>query len=814
MAETTTVNGDVILGDAYRGRTTVTLPESGQPPKYIVKAKSGRYHYYLTQPTVASNFQWYMSNPREVDRAEFIRELQLPNRRWYATDKETYDMTVEYKCSVKEGEPYACLKTVNGKGTFWVGPRHEQLPPEEAVIILSVADLYLKSQAHQLRMFRQIVSAVRRVTGNLNVFRSGNTMIEIRKEMPTPEQMHILTLLPGIAKLYKALKKVDGEDPRGDVLAEGAGGMPILTDQPALCLISGGIDSPVAAYKMMQRGCHVSGVHFLNSTNDTAAVMEKNRTIGKLLSRVQGKFVMHFVDISKLQSQIVANVPNHNRTLTYKWFMLSLAAALDDAKFIVVGDSLGQVASQTIHNISTLYSTIRKAVIAPLIGTHKQDIVDVANRIDTFNVSIVQAADCCQFMMCKTGANLFIGKRALRACVSRVKMCELPMETEIYFNGELVDRKSGFFTPEMGARDTDTFAPAQAHGEEEAHNLVTFDSAAGTTVHSGVQNAVNHAPHANPNSLHQGGRAARMAIEKVRSEFAAYLGVSANDLVFTSGGTESNAIALNGYRVVRREAWTHASTVGATFPEDDQTAPLVQVTDLVNHETGSINEVRSRAAPTAEGRPVRLHVDACQALTKIDLKKYVDFSVVDTMAFTAHKMNGPVGCGILYVKDLANQLASGALKPLTVGGSQEQKVRPGTENVPAIVGFGVALRLDRSASAHKDIEQYVVQEVTKLGLTVNKRGETSGFIVHATLPEGIDNVDVVSMMSVSHNVEVGTGSACKTNQVNNGVYETLGVVPVPVKRSLRFSWDSFATMEEAEYAMGALKKTLIALKHR
>lgn len=93
--------------------------------------------------------------------------------------------------------------------------------------------------------------------------------------------------------------------------------------------------------------------------------------------------------------------------------MLSLSASFDESKLLVTGDSLGQVASQTIHNISSLYGSVPKAVVAPLIGMHKTYIVDEARRIGTYDFSIQQGDDCCQYMMCKTGANLWIGKRTL-----------------------------------------------------------------------------------------------------------------------------------------------------------------------------------------------------------------------------------------------------------------------------------------------------------------------------------------------------------------------------------------------------------------
>eukprot|EP00742_Colponemidia_sp_Colp-10_P011856 GILJ01013236.1.p1 GENE.GILJ01013236.1~~GILJ01013236.1.p1 ORF type:complete len:729 (+),score=133.49 GILJ01013236.1:222-2189(+) len=644
--------------------------------------------------------------------------------------------------------------------------------------------------------------------------------------MPTEKQLDEIAVLPGLAKIYLANERDAGgiygkAGPLGKLLREGAGGLPVLKDQPALVLMSGGIDSPVAAYRMMARGCFVNGVHFLNSTSDTGSVMYKNRLIAKILSRIQGNFTLKFVDISKLQSQIVAKIRPLNRTVMYKWFMLHIGTQIDDSYFIISGDSVGQVASQTVQNISGLYSTqTTKPVISPLIGSHKTEIIDTARRIGTFEPSIMEGADCCQYMMCKTGANLFIGKRAIRNGVRQIAPCDLPVTTEYFRDGELcqstesmfhlhpfvLDDGNGVFAtvPDGSSTTIVTSANNEEAGEDDESESkpVYFDAAAGTIIHSDAIRAMLSAPHGNPNSIHQSGREARMAIEKVRADFSARLGVPSKDIIFTSGGTEGNNIALNGYEVIR-DVWSHPSTIGnlAKLNKEDDTKrkPLgkVKVIDLVHHETGSINYNFSKPAGCD-----LLHVDAAQAITKIDFKQ-VDMSKVDSMTIVAHKFNGPEGVGVLYLKNAESRL------PITFGGSQEGGIRPGTENVPAIVGMGAALRIDRSRSIHSEIEEYLVEQLTKLGCTVNSRGQTSGFIVHATLPEGMHNVNFVSYLSVTHKIEIGTGSACKTSDEENvSTYEFLGTEPVPLRRAIRLSYDFTVTQRDAERAVEGIKKTL------
>lgn len=762
-------------------------------PNFIFKAKNGFYHYVMEEPTEGKGYLWYMSEPKLVSVAQLEEEMRVPGRRWFATDKVGYMLQKKVGSTMPEdGIPYVCLQNIHNREEYWVGKRHEKPPVDKTMLVISVAELYLKSAIHQKRLMRLLILAISRVVGHPLVSRNGLTMIEVRKYEPTPEQMKILTLLPGIGKIYEAKPGRQG-DPRGNYIADGAGGIPIVPDQRVLTLLSGGIDSPVAAYRMMTRGCTVNGIHFLNSTNDTAAVMEKNRRICEKLSLIQGRFDMHYVDISKLQSQIVANVPNHNRTLLYKWTMLSLAASFDDSLFIVTGDSVGQVASQTTHNISTLYPTIKKAVIAPLTGMHKNYIISEARKIGTYELSTQEGDDCCQYMMCKTGANLWMGPRTLRACIRRIVMEELSVTSEVFRDGKLFSSTTSKYMPGSGQRTSMPSAEVAEENREE-EDVVYFDAAAGTLMPQEVKQAILTAPEGNPNSLHQSGREARMAIEKVRGELAAALGLPATDIVFTSGGTESNTIALHGYQVLR-EDWAHASTQAG--PEVPSGAPVVKVVDLVNHETGSVNRLLKRPPGG------RLHVDASQALAKIDFSA-LDLSEVDSMTVTAHKINGPVGVGAVYLRNLeCNKIFS--------GGSQERGVRPGTENVAGIVGFGTALRLDRSRSIHQEVDAMMVDSLTEMGFDLNRRGETSGYIVHATLPEGYDNTEVVSLLSSKYHVEIGTGSACKSGEVNTTVYDTLGKKPEP-KRSLRFSWDSFVTMKDAEKVIESLKKVLQQLK--
>ena len=632
---------------------------------------------------------------------------------------------------------------------------------------------------------------------------------------PSDAQMHLLELLPGVLHIYKfvqadeyhAQEAKTPQEPQtkcdlevnkthNDVkvfLCSGPGGIPVLPNQFALALISGGIDSPLAAYKMMTRGCRMRGVHFLNSTNDTAAVFDKMRRIAMRLSEIQGTFTLYFVDISMLQAAIVAEIPNKNRTIVYKYFMLALSCILDDSKVIVTGDSLGQVASQTIDNLSSLYSSLGKAVLSPLIGTNKKTIMREAQHLGTFDISVIPASDCCQYMMCKTHAQLSISRKNLQKALSKITVPTLPVVKEEFSEGQRVGEATHFpLHPALKPRDT-AQVKYDAVEESSGDSVLYFDAAAGAPLHPDVAQAMLDAPHGNPGALHQSGRQAKAAIELARAEIAAAINVSPTNLIFTSGGTESNNLALRGCRLVDRLPWSHSSTHGDAAPAPD--APVVRIVDLVNHETGSISSDLRRP------QGGYLHVDACQALCKVDMKA-IDLSQVDSMSISAHKINGPQGVAALYVRDMAR------LTPMMTGGSQEYGKRPGTENVPGIVGFAAAVKLDRSESPFREVEAFIVSGLENLGCRINRRGPTGGFIVHATLPEGFNNVDVVSQLSSRFHIEVGTGSACKTTEENTTVYDTLGIHPAPARRSLRVSYDYLVDMEDAGRFISAITTIL------
>jgi thiamine biosynthesis protein ThiI len=179
----------------------------------------------------------------------------------------------------------------------------------------------------------------------------------------------------------------------------GAGGLPTGTGGRVACLLSGGIDSPVAAYRMMRRGCSVLLIHFHSYPILSSASQEKVREIARLLTTYQLRSRLVLVPFGELQQKVVLAVPAELRVVVYRRLMLRIAAELGcqwRARALVTGEVVGQVASQTLENLTTIAGATTMEVLRPLIGMDKDEIVASAERIGTFPISIIPDQDCCQ----------------------------------------------------------------------------------------------------------------------------------------------------------------------------------------------------------------------------------------------------------------------------------------------------------------------------------------------------------------------------------------------------------------------------------
>ncbi len=182
----------------------------------------------------------------------------------------------------------------------------------------------------------------------------------------------------------------------------GIGGLPVGSAGRGVVLFSGGIDSPVAAYAMMKRGMNVTLVHCYNSTINRD--FSKIRDLARQLSRYQGRLTLHRVDLEEFQRHAIALVPAEYRMIIYKRQMIREAAKIADriqAQALVTGDSLGQVASQTLGNIRAIYDAAELPLLPPLIAWDKEEIIALARRIGTYDISIEEYCDICSFLIAR-----------------------------------------------------------------------------------------------------------------------------------------------------------------------------------------------------------------------------------------------------------------------------------------------------------------------------------------------------------------------------------------------------------------------------
>ncbi len=192
----------------------------------------------------------------------------------------------------------------------------------------------------------------------------------------------------------------------------GSGGLPTGTAGRVLVLLSGGIDSPVAAYQMMKRGAEVSLIHFQNQTSATDGSAQKIFDLSKVLARYQPNVRLFLVPFADLQRAIIMNIPSPYRMILTRRLMFKIAARAARAHgclALATGDSLGQVASQTLENLTVIYEATPLLKLAPLIGANKMEIVDLAKKIGTLEISTRPYDDCCSMFVAKhpaTGANL------------------------------------------------------------------------------------------------------------------------------------------------------------------------------------------------------------------------------------------------------------------------------------------------------------------------------------------------------------------------------------------------------------------------
>ncbi len=319
---------------------------------------------------------------------------------------------------------------------------------------------------------------------------------------------------------------------------------------------------------------------------------------------------------------------------------------------------------------------------------------------------------------------------------------------------------------------------------------------------------------ANPSSVHGPGRAARRVLETARAQVAALVGAAPSDVIFTSGGTEANNLALRGCGRQRLlvSAVEHPSVLDSgaqiiavdghgivdlerldMMLAADNTPALVSVM-LVNNETGVIEPV-ARVVEIAHRHGAQVHCDAVQAAGKIGLRM-ADLGV-DLLTISGHKIGGPAGVGALIVNGLEDRRDLD-LTASAFGGGQERGIRPGTENLPGIAGFGAAAQVAGAAisdmvrlGAMRDKLEAALRAIDPDVVIFGERVERIATTSFLTLP-GTDSTTQLMAFDLA-GIGVSTGSACSSGKVRaSGVLTAMGIADDVASTAVRVSlgWSS------------------------
>ena len=184
----------------------------------------------------------------------------------------------------------------------------------------------------------------------------------------------------------------------------GPGGMPVGTNGSAMLLLSGGIDSPVAGYMIAKRGVKIDAVYFHAPPYTSDRAKQKVVDLARLVARYSGPIRLHVVNFTEIQLAIYEKCPHDELTIIMRRYMMKIAekmAEQDGSLALITGESIGQVASQTIHSLACTNEVCTMPVFRPLIGFDKQEIVDISLKIGTYETSVLPYEDCCTIFVAK-----------------------------------------------------------------------------------------------------------------------------------------------------------------------------------------------------------------------------------------------------------------------------------------------------------------------------------------------------------------------------------------------------------------------------
>ncbi len=365
-----------------------------------------------------------------------------------------------------------------------------------------------------------------------------------------------------------------------------------------------------------------------------------------------------------------------------------------------------------------------------------------------------------------------------------------------------------------------------------------LDNGATTVVSKEVVEKMNQVYteiYGNPSSMHHMGVEAEKLIKDVKRLLAKGIKCTPDEVIFTSGGTESNNLAIQGYLKTTRKKHLittvieHPSVLNVFehFEEQGYKVTYLSVDELghidldelknslndetafvsvmyVNNEIGSIQDLQAISKIIKKHSSAVFHVDAVQALGKVEC--HVKKHGIDMMTMSSHKLHGPMGVGALYVKKGIK------LRPLLIGGGQQKTIRPGTENAPGVVGFGEACKvafdeLDVNQNRMIVLRDYFKENVLEIPLSKLNGANDAPHIINISFPNMRGEVLLHTLES--HGIYVSTGSACASkNKSYSHVLEAIGLDEKHKEGAIRFSLSKFTTKEELDYAIQVLKDSI------
>lgn len=344
----------------------------------------------------------------------------------------------------------------------------------------------------------------------------------------------------------------------------------------------------------------------------------------------------------------------------------------------------------------------------------------------------------------------------------------------------------------------------------------------------------------NASSLHALGREARIALENSRKAIAEKLNAEPEEIIFTSGGSESNNLAIKGFAFANREKGNHIITSRFEHPAVMETCRALEekhgfkvtyvgidkegfvnldelkkaitpktilvTTMAANNEIGTIQPI-AKIGKICYDNKVAFHTDAVQAFTKtpIDVKA-MD---IDLLSISAHKVHGPKGIGALFVKKGIN------LTRLIDGGPQENKLRAGTENIAAIVGFAKAASLitKEDIARMEKLRKRLIKDLLKIEGTRLNGSKEKRLCNNANISfSGVEGEGILMRLD-EKGIAVSTGSACSSTELKpSHVLLSIGLSPVQAHGSIRFTLSKYTTDEEIDYTIRVMPKIIADLR--